>query len=173
MDKEPALVVCFSEECVDALLKAPCLLCIAFIDPYCRRDSHRRPSRPNNEVWYWQWRSEADRFSRRGGTYRLHAIHMNQRYSYGEAGEIVKHAAVKIAKAELQATGLCQWLFSRPSTSLRDQSESEDSRSCASTTACSVVAARVPAGSCSTVARWPAHKRVTRNTCPSGNSSAS
>ena len=56
---------------------------------------------------------------------------------------------------------------------LCDHSESDDSRSCGSTTAPSVVAARVPAGSCSTVARWPAHKRVTRTTCPSGNSSAS
>jgi len=56
---------------------------------------------------------------------------------------------------------------------LLDQSESAISRSCGSTTALSVVAARVQAGNCSTVARWPAHKRVTRTNCPPGNSSAS
>ena len=56
---------------------------------------------------------------------------------------------------------------------LRGQIESEDSRSCRSTTVSSAVAARDPAGNCSTVARWPSHKRVTSTTCPSGNSSAS
>jgi len=56
---------------------------------------------------------------------------------------------------------------------LRGQIESEDSRSCRSTTVSSTVAARDPAGNCSTVARWPSHKRVTSTTCPSGNSSAS
>ena len=28
----------------------------AVINPYCSRDSYRRPSRPNNEVLYWQWK---------------------------------------------------------------------------------------------------------------------
>ena len=53
------------------------------------------------------------------------------------------------------------------SASLRDQIESEDSRSCGSTTVSSAVAARAPAGNCSTVARWPSHKRVTSTSCPS------
>jgi hypothetical protein len=38
---------------------------------------------------------------------------------------------------------------------LRNQIESEDSRSWCSTTVPSAVAARAPAGNCSTVARWP------------------
>ena len=36
-----------------------------------------------------------------------------------------------------------------------------------------VPAGRRVAGNCRTVARWPSHKRVSRTTCPSGNSSAS
>ena len=56
---------------------------------------------------------------------------------------------------------------------LRDQIESEVSRSCRSTTVSSAVSARDPTGNCSTVARWPVHKRVTSATCPSGNSRAS
>src|SRR5258705_1846538 len=122
----------------------------------------------------------ADRLSRRGGTCRLHATYMNQPCVYmGKVGEPVKHAApwVKIAKAELRAIGTAGWLFVlHPSISaycLRDQIESEDSRSCRSATVSSAVAARDPAGNCSTVARWPSHKRVTSTTCPSGNSSAS
>jgi len=82
-----------------------------------------------------------------------------------------------IAKAELQATGTAggSLYCTRRSARirLRDQIESEDSRSCRSTTVSSAVAARDPAGNCSTVARWPSHKRVTSTTCPSGNSSAS
>ena len=82
-----------------------------------------------------------------------------------------------IAKAELQATGTAggSLYCTRRSARirLRDQVESEDSRSCRSTTVLSAIAARVSAGNCSTVARWPSHKRVTRTTCPSGNSSAS
>jgi hypothetical protein len=109
-----------------------------------------------------------------GRQYRL-----NQLRVYMEiAGEIVKHAApwVKTAKAELQATGCaggssyCTRRSAR--IRLRDQIESEDSRSCGSTVL-SAVAARALAGNCSTVARWPSHKRVTSTTCPSGNSSAS
>ena len=68
----------FSEECADALLKPPCLLCTAFIDPYYGRDSHRRPGNEIKPFEEMLTISEADRFSRRGGTYRLHAIHMNQ-----------------------------------------------------------------------------------------------
>ena len=82
-----------------------------------------------------------------------------------------------IAKAELQATGTAggSLYCTRRSARirLRGQIESEDSRSCRSTTVSSAVAARDPAGNCSTVARWPSHKRVTSTTCPSGNSSAS
>ena len=82
-----------------------------------------------------------------------------------------------IAKAELRATGTAggSLYCTRRSARirLRDQIESEDSRSCGSTTVSSAVAARAPAGNCSTVARWPSHKRVTSTTCPSGNSSAS
>ena len=82
-----------------------------------------------------------------------------------------------IAKAELRATGTAggSLYCTRRSARirLRDQIESEDSRSCRSTTVSSAVAARDPAGNCSTVARWPSHKRVTSTTCPSGNSSAS
>ena len=82
-----------------------------------------------------------------------------------------------IAKAELQATGTAggSLYCTRRSARirLRDQIESQDSRSCRSTTVSSAVAARDPAGNCSTVARWPSHKRVTSTTCPSGNSSAS
>ena len=82
-----------------------------------------------------------------------------------------------IAKAELQATGTAggSLYCTRRSARirLRDQIENEDSRSCRSTTVSSAVAARDPAGNCSTVARWPSHKRVTSTTCPSGNSSAS
>ena len=97
----------------------------------------------------------------------------------GKVGETVKHAApwIKIAEADLQATGCaggssyCTRRSAR--IRLRDQIESEDSRSCRSTTVSSAVAARDPAGNCSTVARWPSHKRVTSTTCPSGNSSAS
>jgi hypothetical protein len=63
-----------------------------------------------------------------------------------------------------------RWPSSRASG---PQIESEDSRSCGSTTVSSAVAARAPAGNCSTVARWPSHKRVTSTSCPSGNSSAS
>jgi hypothetical protein len=71
-----------------------------------------------------------------------------------------------MAKVELQATG-CAGGSSRicPSitfASLRDQIESEDSRTCGSTTLSSAVAVRAAAGNCSTVARWPSHKRVTR-----------
>ena len=82
-----------------------------------------------------------------------------------------------IAKAALQATGkaggslYCTGRLAR--IRLRDQIENEDSRSCGSTTVPSAVAAFAPAGNCSTVARWPSHKRVTSTTCPSGNSSAS
>ena len=82
-----------------------------------------------------------------------------------------------IAKAELQATGTAggSLYCTRRSARirLRDQIESEDSRSCGSTTVPSAVEACDPAGNCSTVARWPSHKRVTSTTCPSGNSSAS
>ena len=82
-----------------------------------------------------------------------------------------------IAKAKLQATGTAggSLYCTRRSARirLRDQIENEDSRSCRSTTVSSAVAARDPAGNCSTVARWPSHKRVTSTTCPSGNSSAS
>lgn len=82
-----------------------------------------------------------------------------------------------IAKAELRATGTAggSLYCTRRSARirLRDQIENEDSRSCRSTTVSSAVAARDPAGNCSTVARWPSHKRVTSTTCPSGNSSAS
>jgi hypothetical protein len=70
------------------------------------------------------------------------------------AGEIVKHAApwVKTAKAQLQATGCaggssyCTRRSAR--IRLRDQIESEDSRSCGSTTVLSAVAARALAGNC-------------------------
>ena len=94
----------------------------------------------------------------------------------GKVGEAVKRGPT-ITKTDLQATG-CAGGSSyctrdqRVSVS-RDQIESEVSRSCGSTTVFSAVAARVSAGNCSTVARWPSHKRVTRTTCPSGNSSAS
>ena len=98
----------------------------------------------------------------------------------GKVGETVKHPAtwVKIAKANLQATG-CAGGSSycsrdqRVSVCAGGQIESEDSRSCGSTTLPSAIAAFAPAGNCSTVARWPSHKRVTSTTCPSGNSSAS
>ena len=99
-------------------------------------------------------------------------------YLYGESGRNCQapgHLG-KIAKANLQATGCaggssyCSRDQPYPS---RDQIESEDSRSWGSTTVPSAVAAFAPAGNCSTVARWPSHKRVTSTTCPSGNSSAS
>jgi hypothetical protein len=69
------------------------------------------------------------------------AIYLNQLLVYVEiAGEIVKHAApwVKTAKAESQATGCaggssyCTRRSAR--IRMRDQIESEDSRSCGSTT---------------------------------------
>ena len=82
-----------------------------------------------------------------------------------------------IAKAELQATGTAggslyctRRIDAYPSAR---SIENEYSRSCRSTTVSSAVAGRDPAGNCSTVARWPSHKRVTSTTCPSGNSSAS
>ena len=82
-----------------------------------------------------------------------------------------------IAKAELQATGTAggSLYCTRRSARirLRDQIENEDSRSCRSTTVSSAVAARDPAGNCSTVARWPSHRRETSTTSPSGNSNAS
>ena len=85
---------------------------------------------------------------------------------------------VKTAKAVLQATGCAaggsSYCTRRPARiRLRDQIESKDSRSCGPTTVPSAVAARAPAGNCSTVARWPLHRRVTSTTCPSGNSNAS
>ena len=72
-----------------------------------------------------------------------------------------------IAKAELRATGTAggSLYCTRRSARirLRDQIESEDSRSCRSTTVSSAVAARDPAGNCSTVARWPSHRREYSN----------
>jgi hypothetical protein len=38
---------------------------------------------------------------------------------------------------------------------------------------CAGLATRADAGNCSTVARWPSHRRVTSAICPSGNSRAS
>jgi hypothetical protein len=97
----------------------------------------------------------ADWFSRRAASCRLHAIYLNQLRVYMEiAGEIVKYAApwVKTAKAQLQATGCTGGspYFTRRSASirLRDQIESEDSRSCGSTTVLSAVAASALAGNC-------------------------
>ena len=85
--------------------------------------------------------------------------------------------ATAIAKAELRATGTAggSLYCTRRSARirLRDQIENEDSRSCRSTTVSSAVAARDPAGNCSTVARWPSHRRETSTTSPSGNSNAS
>jgi len=95
------------------------------------------------------------------------------------AEEIVKHAApwVKTAKAELQATGCAggSSYYTRQSARirLRDQIESEDSRSCGSTTVLSAVAARAGRQLQYCRALAIAHKRVTSTTCPSGNSSAS
>ena len=125
--------------------------------------------------------SETDWFSRRGGTRRLQATYYEAatEYLYGESGRSCQARGLlgKITKPDLQATGCaggssyCTRRSAR--IRLRDQIESEDSRSCGSTTVPSAVAAFAPAGNCSTVARWPSHKRVTSTTCPSGNSSAS
>src|SRR5437899_11408485 len=86
----------------------------------------------------------------------------------GKVGEIVKYAASlgKNGQSRIASHRLCRWLFSY--LSVRDQIESEDSRSCVSTTVSSAVAARAPAGNCSTVARWPSHKRVTSTQLPVG-----
>jgi hypothetical protein len=125
--------------------------------------------------------SETEWFSHRSGTRRLHAtyyeastgIHM------GESGRNCQapgHLG-KNSQSQFASHRLCRWLFVLQPRSARirprDQIESEDSRSCGSTTVPSAVAAFAPAGNCSTVARWPSHKRVTSTTCPSGNSSAS
>ena len=110
---------------------------------------------------------------------RLHATYMNQPCIHmGKAGETVKHAALsKNSQSNSTPPAVPVALRIAPVRSarirLRDQIERVDSRSCGSTTVPSAVAARAPAGNCSTVARWPSHKRVTSTTCPSGNSSAS
>lgn len=125
--------------------------------------------------------SETEWFSHRGGTRRLHATYYEASTGIymGKVGETVKHPATwgKNRQIQFASHRLCRWLFVLQPRSARirprDQIESEDSRSCRSTTVSSAVAARDPAGNCSTVARWPSHKRVTSTTCPSGNSSAS
>jgi hypothetical protein len=56
--------------------------------------------------------------------------------------------------------------------SAHHQDESKGSRT--SGVACfSPASGRAAAGNCSTVARWPSHRRVSSTTCPSGNSNAS
>ena len=101
-------------------------------------------------------------------------------YLYGESGRNCQARGPlgKNSQSRIASHRLCRWLFvlhpaDQRASPLRDQIESEDSRSCGSTTVPSAAAARVPAGSCSTVARWPSHKRATNTSCPSGNSSAS
>src|SRR6266852_8177163 len=54
----------------------------------------------------------------------------------------------------------------------RDQVDSDGSRTCGAA-ASSAGAGCAAAGNCSTVARWPSHRRVSSTTCPSGNSNAS
>ena len=110
---------------------------------------------------------------------KQHRVMKQQRVLYGESGRSCQAPGLsgKITKPDLLATGCaggssyCTRRSAR--IRLRDQIESEDSRSCGSTTVPSAVAAFAPAGNCSTVARWPSHKRATSTTCPSGNSSAS
>src|SRR6185369_13335676 len=106
-----------------------------------------------------------------GGTCRLHAIYMTQSLSIWEKCEKLSSAGGKAIKIDLQATGCAGGSSYRTLRSahirLRDQIESEISRSWGSIMV-PAVAARVSAGNCSTVARWPAHKRVTRTSWPSG-----
>jgi hypothetical protein len=59
-----------------------------------------------------------------------------------------------------------------PALRAHRQDEREGSRT--SGVACFPLASgRAPAGNCSTVARWPSHRRESSTTCPSGNSNAS
>src|SRR5260370_18063992 len=101
-------------------------------------------------------------------------------FIWGKREKLSSTAApwVKIAKAVLQATGCAAGGSSyctRRSTRirLRHPVDTKELSSCGPTTVPPAVAARAPAGNCSTVARWPSHKRVTSTNCPSGNSSAS
>ena len=58
----------------------------------------------------------------------------------------------------------------RGAHSIREESEGSQASRVASF---SLTSGRAAAGNCSTVARWPTHRRVSSTTCPSGNSSAS
>jgi hypothetical protein len=85
----------------------------------------------------------------------------------------------KSTKQQKRATGSAggssfQALYRRGAFNSDDQRETEGSwTSGVSGAFASAMAGRPVDGNCSTVARWPSHRRVSSTTCPSGNSSAS
>jgi hypothetical protein len=105
------------------VLKPRGLLCAAFINPYCRRGSRWRPSRPNNKFFYWQLRQSPSEENDHNFWSRLvqspwqylpttRDIYEPTVYLYGESGRSCQARPLgENSQSRIASHRPCRWLF--------------------------------------------------------------